>query len=160
VLGLPLDVIVVRKLGAPGNPEYAVGAVDEDGRVVGGTSSIVSETYLQEAAEQGRAEISRRLAAYRGDRPPLDVTGREVVLVDDGIATGMTLLAALDSLRRRGAARIIVATPVASPDATAHIAPKADEFVTLLEPPDFYAVGQFYSRFEQTSDDEVVRLLG
>lgn len=158
-LGLPLDVLVVRKLGAPGNPEYAVGAVDEDGRVVGGTSSLVSEEYLQEAAREGREEIARRLRLYRQGREPLDVHGREVVVVDDGIATGMTLLAALESLRRRGAARIVVATPVAPPEAATRIGAKADEYVVLLEPAGFGAVGQFYYEFDQTSDAEVMRLL-
>lgn len=158
-LGLPLDVLVVRKLGAPGNPEYAVGAVDEDGRVVGGTSGIVSDAYLEEAAEVGRAEIARRLDEYRRGREPLDVSGREVVLVDDGIATGMTLMAALDSLRRRGARRIVLATPVSSPDAARRLEPRADEFVTLLEPPLFGAVGQFYREFDQTTDEEVIELL-
>lgn len=158
-LGLPLDVLVVRKIGAPGNPEYAIGAVDEDGRVLGGDIGIASESYLQQAAAEGREEIQRRLQAYRQGRGPLDVAGKEVVLVDDGIATGMTLLAALDSLRRRGAARVIVAAPVASPDAAARIARAADDIVVLEEPSGFYAVGQFYSVFDQTSDDEVVRLL-
>lgn len=158
-LGLPLDVVVVRKLGAPGNPEYAVGAVDEDGRVVGGTSSIVSEEYLQESAREGREEIARRLQVYRRGREPLDVSRREVVLVDDGIATGMTLLAALDSLNRRGASRVIVATPVAAPQAAAAIEARADEFMALLEPPGFGAVGQFYDAFAQTTDEEVIALL-
>jgi predicted phosphoribosyltransferase len=159
-LGLPLDVIVVRKLGAPGNPEYAVGAVDEDGRIVGGTSSIASEEYLQEAARVGREEIARRLAAYRGGKAPLDVRDREVVLVDDGIATGMTLMAALDSLRRRGARKVIVATPVAAPQSAGAIEARADEFVALQEPPGFAAVGQYYREFGQTSDAEVIELLG
>lgn len=160
VLGLELDVLVVRKLGAPSNPEYAVGAVDEDGSVVGGTSGIVSDAYLAEAAEVGRKEIARRLQEYRRGRAPLDVSGREVVLVDDGIATGMTLLAALDSLRRRGAGRIVLAAPVSASDAARRLEPKADEFVTLLEPPHFGAVGQFYREFDQTTDQEVIELLG
>lgn len=158
-LDLPLDVLVVRKLGAPGNPEYAVGAVDEDGRVVGGTSGIVSDAYLHEAAQEGRQEIARRLAVYRQGRPPLDTGGREVVVVDDGIATGMTLLAGLDSLRRRGALRIVVGVPVAPPEAASRISAKADDYVVLIEPSGFGAVGQFYREFGQTSDDEVVRLL-
>lgn len=159
-LGLPLDVLVVRKIGAPGNPEFAVGAVDEEGHVVGGPSGYATEEYLQEAARAGREEISRRLQAFRQGREPLDVRGREVVLVDDGIATGMTLLAALESLRRRGASRITVAAPVASPDAAARIGEHADEFVALLEPPGFSAVGQFYRQFDQTTDAEVITLLG
>lgn len=158
-LGLPLDVLVVRKLGAPGNPEYAVGAVDEDGRVVGGTSSIASGTYLREAARIGREEIARRLSLYRPGRPPLDLRGREVVLVDDGIATGMTLLAALESLRRRGVARIVLAAPVAPAEAASRVGEQADAYVVLLQPPDFSAVGQFYRDFDQTTDAEVNRLL-
>lgn len=158
-LGLPLDVVVVRKLGAPGNPEYAVGAVDEDGRVVGGTSSLVSEAYLEEAAREGREEIARRLRLYRQGRGPLEVAGREVVLVDDGIATGMTLHAALDSLTRRGAKRVVVATPVAAPEAAARLGLPPDDFVALLVPPGFGAVGQFYREFDQTTDAEVVELL-
>lgn len=158
-LGLALDVLVVRKLGAPGNPEYAIGAVDEDGRIVGGSSAIASAEYVEEAAREGREEIARRLGTYRRGRGPLSVEGREVVLVDDGIATGMTLLAALESLRRRGAGRIVVATPVAAPQAAERIRSKADELVTLLEPPGFAAVGQFYRTFDQTTDAEVVELL-
>ncbi|MHB1324578.1 MAG: phosphoribosyltransferase, partial [Coriobacteriia bacterium] len=131
ILGLELDVLVVRKIGAPGNPEYAVGAVDEEGRVVGGRSGIVSRSYLEEAAREGREEITRRLRTFRRDRPPQDVAGREVVLVDDGIATGLTLLAALESLRRRGAARIVAATPVAAPDAANRLAAAADDLVAL-----------------------------
>lgn len=159
ILGLQLDVVVVRKIGAPGNPEYAVGALDEEGSVIDGQSGIVSPQYLQDAARAGREEIARRLHAYRGGRPPLTVAGREIVLVDDGIATGMTLLAALESLKRRGAARIVVATPVAAPDAAQRIRVAADEFVALEVPRNFAAVGQFYTEFGQTPDAEVIDLL-
>lgn len=155
---LELDVIVVRKIGAPGNPEYAVGAVDEDGRIIGGHAAVGRE-YLEQAAEAGRAEIARRLAAYRGGRPAPRVEGRDVLVVDDGIATGLTLEAALESLRRRGARRLRVAVPVAAPDAAGRITAVADEFVALEIPHGFSAVGQFYRRFEQTSDAEVLRLL-
>jgi len=160
ILGLELDVLVVRKIGAPGNPEYAVGAVDEEGHVVGGRSGIVSRSYLEEAAREGREEIARRLRTFRRDRPPLDVAGREVVLVDDGIATGLTLLAALESLRRRRAARIVVATPVAAPDAANRLTATADDFVALEVPTGFAAVGQFYREFDQTTDAEVIEILG
>lgn len=158
-LGLDLDLVVVRKIGAPGNPEYAIGAVDEDGNVIGGHGVYADESYVARAAEQGRAEIARRLRAYRGDRPKPQVAGRTVVVTDDGIATGMTLLAAVESLKRRGAARIVVAAPVASPSAVREVARVADEVVVLDAPPDFYAVGQFYRDFDQTSDAEVVQLL-
>lgn len=153
-----LDVIVVRKIGAPGNPEYAVGAVDEDGRIVGGHMGI-ERAYLERAAEAGRAEIARRLEMYRGGRPAPRVDGRDVLVVDDGIATGLTLEAALESLRRRGARRLTVAVPVAAPDAAGRLTAVADEFVALEVPHGFSAVGQFYRRFDQTSDAEVVALL-
>lgn len=157
-LSLELDIVVVRKIGAPGNPEYAIGAVDEDGNVIGGRWGG-DAAYVAEAAQRGRAEIARRLAAYRGDRAQPRIAGRTVLLVDDGIATGMTLLAAIASLRLRGAARIVVAAPVASPQAADDIAREADESVILDAPRGFYAVGQFYRTFGQTSDAEVVRLL-
>lgn len=155
---LELDVIVVRKIGAPGNPEYAVGAVDEDGRIIGGTG-LVSRDYLEIAAAEGRSEILRRLAAYRGERPAPRIADRDVIVVDDGIATGLTLEAALESLRRRNARRITVATPVAAPDAADRIARAADDFVALDIPRGFSAVGQFYREFGQTGDAEVKALL-
>lgn len=159
-LDLELDVIVVRKIGAPGNPEYAVGAVDEEGRVVSGRTDLVSAAYLEHEAALGREEIARRLRAYRGDRSPARVAGRTaVVVVDDGIATGMTLLAAIGSLRARGAARIVVAVPVAAPDAATTIGAEADEFIALEVPHGFSAVGQFYDDFGQTTDAEVVAAL-
>ena len=155
---LQLDVIVVRKIGAPGNPEYAVGAVDEDGRIIGGHVSI-ERAYLERAAGAGRTEIARRLGVYRGGRPAPRVEGRDVLVIDDGIATGLTLEAALESLQRRGADHITVAVPVAAPDAAGRITAVADEFVALEIPHGFSAVGQFYRRFDQTSDAEVVALL-
>lgn len=157
--GLELDVIVVRKIGAPGNPEYAVGAVDEEGRIIGGQNGLVSREYLERAAKEGRAEIERRLIAYRSGRPAPGIAGRTVLLIDDGIATGMTLLAALESLRTRGADRTVVAAPVAAPDAAQRIAEAADEFVALELPRYFSAVGQFYRDFGQTPDSEVMALL-
>ena len=158
-LGLELDLVVVRKIGAPGNPEYAIAAVDEDGNVISGDSAYADEEYLRRAAEAGRAEIARRLRAYRGDRPAARIAGRVVVVVDDGIATGRTLLAAVASLRRRGAARIVVAAPVAAIAAARDIGRVADEVIVLDKPPDFYAVGQFYHYFDQTSDAEVIERL-
>ena len=157
--GLELDVIVVRKIGAPGNPEYAVGAVDEDGRIINGHARVDRE-YLERASEAGRAEIARRLAAYRGGRGAPRIDGRHVVVVDDGVATGLTLEAALESLRTRGAARIVVAVPVAASDAASRLTAAADELVALEIPHEFRAVGEFYRHFGQTSDAEVIALLG
>jgi len=158
-LGLELDVVIVRKIGAPGNPEYAIGAIDEDGRLIGAGTSFADEAFLRRAAEEGRAEIGRRLTAYRGDRPQPRIAGREVLLVDDGIATGFTLRAAVESVRHRGAARVVVAAPVAAPESAREMRDIADDVIVLAEPERFYAVGQFYARFDQTADSEVVRLL-
>ncbi len=157
VCGCELDVVVVHKIGAPGNPEYAVGAVDDAGIVLGG--SEVDSAYLERAVVETRAEIERRVVAYRGTRPAPVVSGRVCAVVDDGIATGHTLLAAVESLRRRGARRIIVAAPVAAPATVTRLESVADEVVVLEAPDDFAAVGQFYRRFDQTTDREVVALL-
>ena len=158
-LGLELDVVVVRKIGAPANPEYAIGAVDEDGEVIGGAEAAVDPGYVQRAAEEGRAEIVRRLAAYRGDRPRARIRGREVVIVDDGIATGMTLRAAVESLKRRGASRVLIAAPVAAAESVRMLREVADEVVVPEMPARFWAVGQHYRRFDQTTDTEVIGLL-
>ena len=159
MLGLELDVVIVRKIGAPGNPEYAIGALDEEGRVLGAHTALADDGYIRRAAEQGRAEIARRLVEYRGNLPAPRISGREVVIVDDGIATGFTLRAAIESVRGRGAARVVVAAPVAAPGAAADMRAAADEVIVLDEPDGFRAVGQFYRVFDQTSDAEVVRIL-
>ena len=158
-LGLDLDIEVVRRIGAPGNPEYAVAAVDADGELIAGESFAADAEYLHREAESALAEIRRRLAAYRGDRAAPVIAGRAVVLVDDGIATGLTLTAAVRSLRRRGAERITVAAPVASPSAEQALRRVADETVVLWVDPHLRAVGQYYSRFDQTSDEEVIAVL-
>lgn len=160
VLGVPLDIVVAGKLGAPGNPEYAVGAVDADGTVTRDARSAVSEEYLSPVIEERRAEIARRLEAYRGTRPPLNVQNGTVLLVDDGVATGLTVRAAIGYLRRHGARRIVVAAPVMPPETAAALGEVADEIVALEAPRSFSAVGQFYNDFSQTSDTEVVGLLG
>ena len=159
VLGHELDVEIVRKIGAPGDPEYAIAAVDADGELVGGEGLSVDPAYLHRAAESAGAEIRRRLAAYRGDRPEPVLAGRTIALVDDGVATGLTLIAAVRSLRRRGAARIIVAAPVASPSAEEELHLIADETVLLWVDPHLRAVSEYYTRFGQVSDDEVVDAL-
>jgi len=162
-LGLPLDVLVVRKLGLPGQPELAMGAI------AGGGALVVNEEVLRylppdgDAFETVRAreqrELERREREYRGDRPPLDVRGRVVILVDDGLATGATMEAAVRSLQSLGARRIVVAVPVASVEARERIAAVADEVVCLATPEFFSAVGQWYRDFGQTSDTEVTGLL-
>ncbi len=159
VLGLELDVEVVRKIGAPGNPEYAIAAVDADGEVIGSEALHADDAYLRQAARSAGAEIRRRLAVYRKDRSDPTVAGRTIALVDDGIATGLTLMAAVRSLHRRGAARIVAAAPVASPHAEQALREAADETVILWVDPHLMAVSQYYGRFGQVSDDEVVAAL-
>lgn len=159
ILGYDLDIEVVRKIGAPGNPEYAVAAVDADGELIAGENLTADEEYLRREAVSAGAEIRRRLAVYRADRPVPVIAGRTVVLVDDGVATGLTLIAAVRSLRRRGAVRIIVAAPVASPSAEQALHREADETVVLWVDPRLRAVGQYYTRFGQVTDAEVIAAL-
>jgi predicted phosphoribosyltransferase len=161
-LAAPLDVILPRKIGAPMDPELAIGAVTEEGEVILDSRISqrygVSAQYIQETAHREQAEIVRRTNLYREGRAPLPVDGRDVIVVDDGIATGATMKAAIVSLRRKSPARLIVAVPVASPEAMETLAALVDLFVTLETPTYFLAVGQFYEDFGQTSD-ETVRLI-
>jgi putative phosphoribosyl transferase len=162
-LGAPLDIVIARKIGAPDNPELAVGAVAQDGTVVADDALLgrlrVSERYLSEEADRQRIEIERRLGRYRQGTAPAKLAGCTAVIVDDGIATGATVLAALRGLRSQNPARVVLAVPVAPPDTLARLAGEADEVICLASPEPFYAVGQFYRHFEQTSDEEVVELL-
>ncbi|WNI20723.1 phosphoribosyltransferase family protein [Streptomyces sp. ITFR-16] len=162
-LGAPLDVIVVRKLGVPHHPELGFGAIGEGGvRII--SDDIVRRGGLSEAdiTEVERAETSellRRAQAFRGDRPRVPLAGRTVIVVDDGIATGATALAACTVARAQGAAHVALAAPVASPDAAARLRGEVDELVCLSTPPGFSAVGQWYRDFDQTPDEDVVALL-
>ncbi|MGB7740075.1 MAG: phosphoribosyltransferase [Steroidobacteraceae bacterium] len=162
-LGLPLDVLVVRKLGMPSQPELAMGAVASGGAVVLNEDVLRYLPRGSNAVEQVKArelqELVRRENSYRGDRPALQMRGRTGILVDDGLATGATMEAAVRALRTLDAARIVVAVPVASIEARGRIAAVADEVVCLQAPPFFSAVGQWYERFDQTEDDEVRELL-
>lgn len=162
-LGAPLDVAITRKVGAPGNPEFAIGAVSEGDALVLDEAVIrqleVPEAYVQEEVTRQRLELARRLARYRSGREPVPVQGKTVILVDDGVATGATMLATVRTLRARGPARIVVAVPVASADALERLAQEADEVVCPYVPAFFWAVSAFYEQFDQTTDDEVVRLL-
>ncbi len=162
-LRLPLDVLVVRKLGLPWQPELAMGAVASGGAIVLNEDVLRHAEGREELVEQVRhrelAELERREREFRGTRPPLAVTGRTAIVVDDGLATGATMEAAVRALKALGAARVVVAVPVASAEARQRIAALADEIVCLETPRYFSAVGQWYSDFEQTSDSEVSRLL-
>lgn len=162
-LGAPLDVFLVRKLGAPMQRELAMGAIASGGVCVMNDQIVralqITRTQIDEAIADETRELERRELAYRGDRPPLDVAGRCVFLVDDGVATGYTMRAAVQALRRRNPKRIIVAVPVAAQSTCEELRQYADSVVCLMTPFDFAAVGQWYHRFEQTSDEEVRQLL-
>jgi putative phosphoribosyl transferase len=162
-LGVPLDVLIVRKIGAPDNPEYGLGALVEDG------TRYIDETRVREAGYTPKdleptiarelEEIQRRARAYRGGRPVTGVRDRVVILVDDGVATGGTLRAAIRAVRARHPRRIIVALGVAARDTFHQLGREADEVVALTVPEVFFAVGEWYAHFDQVSDEEVERLL-
>jgi len=162
-LGLTLDVIIPRKIGAPNNPELAIGAVAEDGTTILDNNLIsylgVSPKYIKEETERQKQEIHRRLELYRQDARYPDVKGLDVIIVDDGIATGSTMKAALASVKNRGAASVTVAIPVGPPQTIEELEKLADRVVALYTPGFFQAIGQFYSDFSQTEDEEVNKLL-
>jgi len=162
-LGLPLDVIVSRKIGAPDNPELAIGAIAEGGEphlnadVVALTGA--SSDYVAKAVERQRLEIARRQQRFRQGRPLVLPEQATVILVDDGVATGATVIAAIPALRRQGIERLVLAIPVAPPDTAETLRGMVDELVVLATPAMFWAVGAHYDEFEQVSDEEVLTLL-
>ncbi len=162
-LGGELDLVITRKLGAPDQPELAIGAVSADGFVMVNenlTSRLdITEDYVKEIAEKEREEITRRLELYRGSRPLPEVDQRLVILIDDGVATGYTLLAALRSLREKNPARLVLAVPVGPPDTFTKLEKEVDELVYVKAPENFAAVGQFYRTFSQASDREVAEIM-
>jgi len=162
-LNAPLDILIVRKVGAPSNPEYGLGAVVEGGsryldeprvRAAGYTVRDLGPTIAREAAE-----VERRAQEYRGGKPPAELRDRTVILVDDGVATGGTVLAALRAVRAREPRRVVLALGVAPADTVDTLRPEVDDLVVLLVPSVFFAVGEWYHRFSQVSDEEVRRLL-
>jgi predicted phosphoribosyltransferase len=162
-LDAPLDVLVVRKLGAPGHGELAVGAIASGGARVLNHEVVRSlgldDATLDRIETAERLELERRESLYRGNKPPLDVAGSSVILVDDGVATGATMLVAVAALRQLGAESVVVAVPVGAPDALARLELAADEVVCLLSPPYLVSVGQWYDDFSQTTDAEVKALV-
>ncbi len=159
-LGLPLEIVLSKKIGHPDHPEFAIGAVSLEGRVLTPRADVSPE-YIEEETERLREMLRERYRMYYGDRKPVGLEDKIVIVVDDGIATGNTLLSTVELIRHRRPRRVVVAVPVAPPDALRNIrdARGVDEVVCVLSPRDFYAVGQFYENFDQVEDAEVKRLL-
>ncbi len=162
-LDAPLDVVVVRKIGAPDSPEYAIGAIAEGGAVVVRREALrdvgLGEDDVADLAEQEAVELARRVQLYRGGRPPAELAGRTAIVVDDGVATGATARAAARAARRRGAARVVLAAPVVAAASVAELRADFDEVIAVELPDPFYAVGAWYERFEQVSDEQVLKSL-
>ncbi|EFA80331.1 hypothetical protein PPL_07164 [Heterostelium album PN500] len=162
-LSLPLDIVVPRKIGAPFNKEYAIGAIAEDGKAYFDREAIehlgVSTKYLESEMEKQRAESKRRLRVYRGERPPVDFKDKTILLVDDGIATGSTVKAAIESLKVHHPKEIIVAVPVGPQDTISELKESINQVICLATPHPFNAVGCFYSFFDQTDDDTVIEMM-
>jgi putative phosphoribosyl transferase len=158
-----LEVFAVRKVGAPHNPEYGIGAIAEDGTWIvdrGALAALeIDDDTLAEILARERAELRRRVETYRGDRAALSLRGRSVIVVDDGVATGVTDTAALRALRRLDPRRLVLAVPVCPPDSAARLRAEADELVCLVEPEQLYGVGQWYADFTQVTDAEVLASL-
>lgn len=163
-LGAPLDIVVVRKLGAPRQPELGIGAIAEGGVEVLNADLIeaigVPDTMLAEERARQQRELERRGRLYRRGREPLDVAGKLVLVVDDGLATGVSAKAAARSVKTRGAAHVVLAVPVGAPSTVKELSREADEVVCLHRPVWFSAVGQWYEDFRQTTDEEVLDCLG
>ncbi len=159
-LQAPLDVVVIKKLGYPGNPELALGATSPDTHYLNPElAESVPKSYIDEELRVKQKEARDRVDILKGSRNPVDLAGKTVIVVDDGVATGASMTMALRVIRKMGPASIVVAVPVAPPDAVRQLRGVADEVVALLQPTAFYAIGQFYSDFEQVSDEEAKRLI-
>ena len=161
-LGAELDVVLVRKLRSPQSAEFAVGAIDESGwaYIADYAEQVGADAaYLEREQQQQMKTLRERRARYTPHRPPIDPQGRVAIVVDDGLATGATMIAALHAVRAKQPARLVCAVPVAAQESLAKVTPLADEVVCLEAPAEFYAVGQFYREFPQVEDEEVIALL-
>jgi putative phosphoribosyl transferase len=162
-LGVPLEVLVARKLGAPGQPEFGIGAVAPGGVRILNEEVVrrlgIPEDYVERITESETAEVERRLRHFRGERPEPVVRGRTTILVDDGLATGVTARAAVKALRRLEPRRLVLAAPVCAAQTAELLDPEVDELVCLEAPPDLGAIGFWYRDFSQTTDEEVIELL-
>jgi len=162
-LELPLDIVVTKKIGAPGNEEFAIGVVGPDGQYSCNEDVLatygIPMSYVKEEAERLKHVIKRRYEDYRGSATPPDLKGKTCIIVDDGIATGHTTEAAVQYLRRQKAKKIVLAVPVSAVDSAARLEKEVDEFICLERPRDFFAVGQFYDIFPQVSDEEAKEIL-
>lgn len=162
-LNAPLDIIIPRKIGAPGQPELAIGAVTEDGTTILNQDIIqhlkVSDDYIKAEAKRQVEEIKKRIQMYIGDKPRLSIRGKVVILIDDGVATGATIRAAIASIRKREPNLIVLAIPLGPKDTIKELRKDADKVICLMTPEPFFAIGQFYENFEQISDEEVIQIL-
>jgi putative phosphoribosyl transferase len=163
IIGAPLDLVITRKIGAPDNPELAVGAVDQEGEIITDRELVlmlqITDDYLREESGRQVEEIKSRMKNYRGGRPYPRLEGKIVVIVDDGIATGSTIRAAVESVRKKNAAEIILAAPVGPLDTVRELSKIVDRVVCLSTPAGFNAIGEFYEEFDQVEDEAVKEIL-
>jgi putative phosphoribosyl transferase len=162
-LNAPLDLIIPRKISAPDQPELAIGAVTEDGTTILNQDILqylrVPDDYIKAEVKRQEEEIKRRIQKYLGDKPRVPIKGKIIILIDDGVATGATIRAAIASIRKRKPALIVLAIPVGPIDTIEELRKDADRVICLMTPEPFFAIGQFYENFEQTSDKEVIQIL-
>lgn len=162
-LSLPMDIFIVRKLGIPGHEEYAMGAIASGGTVVFNEDVVyglhISNTAINEVLQKEELELERRDKVYRGNKSPLQLTGKTVIIVDDGIATGYSMRAAIAAVKQKNPVKLMVAVPVAARSTCAEMASLVDKIICPLQPANFYAVGLWYDDFSQTSDEEVIHLM-
>lgn len=157
-LDFPLDLLMTKKIGHPYNEEYAIGAVGMEGSIIEDTSSVPNE-YIVEEISRIRKELSERYKKFMGNKEPVDISNKIVIVVDDGVATGRTILATLKMLRKKNPKKLVVAVPVSSVQAAEKISELVDDFICLHTPEPFFGVGRFYEDFSQTTDEEVITLL-